>query len=74
MYTNGALQTTVVRTLVLPTTFSDVNIGGSGVRHPTITGTTPVALFKVAQRTWSDDEVERNYYSDLRLIKGLANE
>jgi hypothetical protein len=74
MYTNGALQTTVVRTLVLPTTFSDVNIGGSGVRHLTITGTTPVALFKVAQRTWSDDEVERNYYSDLRLIKGLANE
>ena len=74
MYTNGALQTTVVRTLVLPTTFSDINIGGSGVRHLTITGTTPVALFKVAQRTWSDDEVERNYYSDLRLIKGLANE
>ena len=74
MYTNGALQTTAARTLVLPTTFSDVNIGGSGATHATITGTTPVALFKAAQRTWSDDEVKRNYYSDLRLIKGLDNE
>lgn len=74
MYTNGALQTTASRTLVVPTTFSDINVGGSGSAHATITGTTPVALFKVAQRTWSDDEVKRNYYSDLRLIKGLDNE
>jgi hypothetical protein len=74
MYTNGALQTTVTRTLAVPTTFSDINVGGSGAAHGSITGTTPVALFKVAQRTWSDDEVQRNYYSDLRLIKGLANE
>jgi len=71
-YTDGILQatltTSVVNTAATPSDISinpDVSTYWSGV---------PVALLKISQQTWTDDEVQRNYYSDLRLIKGLANE
>jgi hypothetical protein len=71
-YTDGILQVTsaaaVVNTAATPSNIRinpDASTYWSGV---------PVALLKISQQTWTDDEVQRNYYSDLRLIKGLANE